>query len=613
MKRLFEDGNIIVRGIREISRIRPGLWKVELTRAVLEGILPFINLYLSAEILDELIRNNGKELIRLVLITVLANFFLTASKKILDRIGDIWKMEFQSYYEMTMSEKMERLSYDQMENPEIYRKREKINEHSMLNGGGLWRLLEISDLVRCVVTVGMSVAFVVPLFLSPITEITNRALSFLNSYGGMILLIAAVAANILVGMSATGKETANSFRIMDRIASFNQIYGFYFGQYLSNYHTGKEIRLYNEANLIEEESLSLLDDCRKTLRALEKNEIYYRTIAKTMTGIVSGIVYLFVGIKAFAGAFGVGSIVKYAGSISQCITGVTEMMDSFARQRANREALEAYFSFRDLPEQKHEGTDLPENTETGYEIRFDNVSFQYPGNSEFVLKNVNLTVKDGKKLAIVGKNGSGKTTFIKLLCRLYRPTDGQILLNGKDIWNYDYEAYLKLLAVVFQDYSLFAFPLGQNVAAALVYDQQHAREVLEQAGMKERLERMRKGLESCIYKDFDESGVEISGGEAQKIALARALYRNAPIVILDEPTAALDPRAEYEILYRFRQIVQKKTAIFISHRMAICRLCDEIAVFDQGRIVQYGNHESLMRETGKEYYELWNTQAQYYR
>lgn len=219
----------------------------------------------------------------------------------------------------------------------------------------------------------------------------------------------------------------------------------------------------------------------------------------------------------------------------------------------------------------------------------------------------------GERLAIVGMNGSGKTTFIKLLSRLYDPNEGEILLNGINIKKYDYDEYLNLFSIVFQDFKLFSFSLGQNVTASVDYDEELVKEVLEKAGLKDRLDNMSKGIHTPLYKDFDEDGVEISGGEAQKIALARALYRNAPIIILDEPTAALDPIAEFEIYSKFNEIVGTKTAFYISHRLSSCRFCDEIAVFHQGEIIQKGSHDLLLEDIDGKYYELWHSQAQYYK
>lgn len=218
----------------------------------------------------------------------------------------------------------------------------------------------------------------------------------------------------------------------------------------------------------------------------------------------------------------------------------------------------------------------------------------------------------GRRLAVVGRNGNGKTTFIKLLCRLYDPTEGEILLNGINIRKYNYLDYMLIFSIVFQDFSLFAFSLGQNVAAGVDYDKEYAIDCLKKAGFEQKRKSMPQGLDTYLYKDFSDDGVDISGGEAQKIALARTLYKKSPFLVLDEPTAALDPIAEAEIYEKFNEIVEDKTAIYISHRLSSCRFCDNIVVFDQGKIVQQGSHDELVADQNGKYYELWHAQAQYY-
>jgi ABC-type multidrug transport system, ATPase and permease components len=214
-------------------------------------------------------------------------------------------------------------------------------------------------------------------------------------------------------------------------------------------------------------------------------------------------------------------------------------------------------------------------------------------------------------MAIVGKNGAGKTTFIKLLCRLYDPTEGEILLNGINIKKYDYEEYLRVFSVVFQDFKLFSFSVAENVATSCEYDEDKLWKCLEQAGIKDRIEKLPEGINTNIYNNQEE-GIEISGGEAQKLAIARALYKDAPVVILDEPTSALDPVSELEIYERFNKLVEEKTSIFISHRMSSCRFCNNILVFDDGQIVQIGNHDELVSDKEGIYHSLWEAQAKYY-
>jgi len=276
--------------------------------------------------------------------------------------------------------------------------------------------------------------------------------------------------------------------------------------------------------------------------------------------------------------------------------------------------LQGFFDFLDIPNKKYQGT-LPveKRNDAEYEVEFKNVSFKYPGTESYAIKNLNLRLKIGQRLAAVGMNGSGKTTVIKLLCRLYDPSNGEITLNGIDIKKYDYNEYMSIFSVVFQDFKLFSFFLGQNVAAAVDYDNVQVENCLKESGFGSKLKEMPKGLDTCLYKDFEEGGVEISGGEAQKIALAKALYKNTPFIILDEPTAALDPIAEFEIYSKFNEIVGSKTAIYISHRLSSCRFCDDIVVFHEGELIERGSHDELVADENSKYYELWYAQAQYYQ
>ena len=275
--------------------------------------------------------------------------------------------------------------------------------------------------------------------------------------------------------------------------------------------------------------------------------------------------------------------------------------------------LDKTFEFLDIPNAMYQGSLTTEKrSDRRYEVEFKDVSFKYPGSDIWALRHVNMKFKVGKRLAVVGENGSGKTTFIKLLCRLYDPQEGQILLNGIDIRKYRYDDYINIFSVVFQDFQLISQPLGNNVAGSMNYDRERVRKALLDAGFGDRLATMEKGLDTTLYKGVYEDGVDVSGGEAQKIAIARALYKDAPFIILDEPTAALDPIAEAEIYSKFDEIAGDKTAIYISHRLSSCKFCDEIAVFHEGAVIQQGTHAELVADENGKYYELWNAQAQYY-
>lgn len=250
--------------------------------------------------------------------------------------------------------------------------------------------------------------------------------------------------------------------------------------------------------------------------------------------------------------------------------------------------------------------------EERYTIEFKNVSFKYPNTEKFVLKDVSIKIESGTRLSIVGYNGAGKTTFIKLLCRLYKPTSGVIYLNGVDISTIDFDKYRDILAVIFQDYQLFSFSIKENIDLDSEYDESRVNEAIEKSGLKEKIESLSKGLNTSIGREFDEEGIEFSGGECQKLAIARAIYKDAPLIILDEPASALDPIAEYDVYKRFSELAAGKCAVYISHRLSSTRFTDKIAVFSDGEICEYGSHNELMQIEGGVYRNMFDMQAQYY-
>jgi ATP-binding cassette subfamily B protein len=337
-------------------------------------------------------------------------------------------------------------------------------------------------------------------------------------------------------------------------------------------------------------------------------------IEATLSTLSCGLVYLYAAIKAYMGLITIGSVVKFATSIIKCVDSMKELLFGLASWRRLVDYGRDYLDYIDFKNEKKLGTYVPEQSNMRQlDIECDNVSFAYPDSKHYSIENMNLklTLRPGDRIAIVGKNGSGKTTFIKLLCRLYDVTEGSIRINGKDIRDYDYEEYLKIFAVIFQDYRVFSLKLGENLSASEEFDEELAKEALEKAGFAERFSKMSKGLDTYIGKEFDESGENVSGGERQKIAIARAIYKNTPLVIMDEPTAALDPISECEIYEGFDRLVGDKAAIYISHRLASCRFCNNILVFDKGNVIQNGSHEDLVEKDGL-YQKLWEAQAQYY-
>lgn len=375
--------------------------------------------------------------------------------------------------------------------------------------------------------------------------------------------------------------------------------------------SGKDIRIYGADRLMKK---YVLDNESAPYRMRWMKAVAKCSAGSTLCYVVSGYIiegtsYLLMAVLAAGGLVSLGNVVKYAGCIRNLfgeLDKVIKRMPSlFLAVRRNLGILD----LAALKDDMYKGKLPVEKRSDGqYSIEFRNVSFKYPGTEQYALKDFNLKLNIGEKLAIVGLNGSGKTTMIKLLCRLYDPDEGEILLNGVDIKKFRQDQYSELFSVVFQDFQLFDFEIGENVAASRNYDRERAWKCLEAAGFGEKL----KSLDTYIRKGYGD-GIEISGGEAQKIAIARAIYKDAPFILLDEPTAALDPISEYEIYSGFGKIIGDKTAIYISHRLSSCKFCERIAVFHEGRLIQTGSHSELLRDTGGKYYEMWEAQAQYYR
>ena len=332
------------------------------------------------------------------------------------------------------------------------------------------------------------------------------------------------------------------------------------------------------------------------------------------TGMIQGILlcvsYYCVLALAIAGTITVGMMLRYAQAIFQACMSVSASIRLAGEFRTDVGRIASTLEYLNLEAEKTKGDSFTEMTKGVIEFR--NVSFRYPGTKELVLDHVSLKIEPSEKIAVVGKNGSGKTTLVKLLCRLYEPEEGEILWNGKNIREYDLREWQKIFAIVFQDYSLLSLTLGQNVAASEQYETERAKEVLQLAGFGERLNKLKKGLETVVYPEYEQDGVSFSGGEEQKIAIARAIYKGGQICILDEPTAALDPVSESRVYESFDEIVKGKTAVYISHRLSSCKFSDRIFVLDNGKIAESGTHEALLSKNGL-YAQLWQAQAQYYK
>lgn len=604
------------RGTRLITEKSPQLLLSQISCEAWNALTPYVTIYLSALILEELDgdRNMG-QLMKLVLITLLVAAGISGVRALLEKWRGMRSEGMFYIFREIFSDKFLEMDYVSIDNPSVREEEARLQMALNSGGWGFYRIIHnLNQLFSAVATLLGGIALTFSLFTSRVT--LSGKVELLDHPLVELIVIAVMC--VVTWLSPVLASKGGSFyaKINKAHGDSNRKFCFFAGLINEKYRA-LDMRIYHQERIADrcfggKEELFLSEGlCAKMARGPIG---VYRAASAAVAVVFTGIAYLFVCLKAWAGAFGIGAVTQYVGSVTKLGGGVSGLIRAVGDMRNNAPFLERAFAFLDIPNTMYKGSlTVEKRRDRDYEVEFRNVSFKYPGSETYALKNVNMKFKIGQRLAVVGRNGSGKTTFIKLLCRLYDPTEGEILLNGIDIRKYNYKEYMDIFSVVFQDFKLFALTIGQNVAVSTEYDSERAEDCLEKAGFGSRLAEMEAGLETYIYKDWDGSGIEVSGGEAQKIAIARTLYKDAPFIILDEPTAALDPVAEAEIYSKFNEIVGDKTAIYISHRLSSCVFCDEILVFQEGSVVQQGSHVGLLSEEGGAYRELWNAQAQYYQ
>lgn len=613
---LKEDFEIIKQGLKLVKiYLGKNYFSLNLIVKILRAVSPYITIYCTGLIITALTEKQSfEQIIKYVLVATISTLVIdviirTVNRKALIMLNSCWEK-----HSALLSRKALELDYAKAESSSVQELRGKIEENAN-NGNGLTWVAEcVAEMIACVFSIVVAIFMISGMVFSQSPTSVSGFMAFVDSPLFAILLIIFSVIVIAVSVRYHGLSEKKQFNIFNRAVKFNPVREYYNQKYLNENESGKDVRIFDVKALINEELEEKIYTPTKKMR----NEVFkvwatIGQISSVSANLLGGIVYIFVGLKALAGAFGAGKVVEYYGAITKLITACTDIAGNAGYLRANNAQLKQEIEYLNLVSDMENGTRTVDGIDPAKAVfEFHNVSFAYPETEQMILKDFSMKIESGEHLAVVGMNGSGKSTMIKLLCRLYDPTEGKITLNGIDIREFDYAEYLKLFAIVFQDFKLLAFPVGENVACSDEYDEERVWKCLEMAGVKERVEEFPKKLKQSIYKLYEKDGIDLSGGEEQKIAIARALYKDAPFVILDEPTAALDPIAESEIYSRFNEIAGNKTTVYISHRLSSCRFCSRIVVFDNGSVIQEGTHEELLENPDGKYSELWNAQAQYY-
>ncbi len=422
-----------------------------------------------------------------------------------------------------------------------------------------------------------------------------------------ILLIIFIASFVTKGREKLGYEYQPIFSKFSR--KFN-----YLLNAMIRFDFGKEVRINKASTWLEKKFANEIDEYMNSFNKSQNGYLRLSIFDSVLALVQTVVMYGYAVYRTVAGSITVGSFSVYLGTVTLFTGGFSELINRFISLGYLSKYVDDYKECLDLispSNSKCPNTDIDIINTKNHEIVFDHVSFKYPNTDRYVLKDISIRIEAGKKLSIVGYNGAGKTTFIKLICRLYAPTEGKIYYNGIDISTIDFDTYMKLLSVVFQDFALFYFTIKDNIIFDGDKDNSALNEAIEKSGLREKIDGLKDGFDTPLSKEFYKNGIEFSGGEGQKLACARAYYKNAPIIIFDEPTAALDAIAESQLYERFNNIIENKTAIYISHRLASVKFCDSVAVFADGEIVEYGTHDELMALEGV-YTEMFNKQSQFY-
>ncbi len=565
----------------------------------------YVNSILYARIIDRLMLKNYDGAISLVFIMVLSiwliNMVYQACNQVFRQYADPSRDETRK----RTARKTFKMEYEEFEKEDTLLAFRRIHNGEISSGSVSDQLQNIYYFFEQLIKIAFALAFLIIL-------VVQAALGSRGNIQEIVLMTAILIA--LFGLSFwvnfVISQKINERNVMiNRINEKSNAEGMYMGTVLANESNAKDFRLYGLQDYWLGKSKN-----GKIGRSFTEYGIFVgRNRAKFsfVVQLLAGYIYIYVSVMAMSGSISTGDVLMYAGAIITMMTSVQDAILKYNEIAYNNEYLKLYEEFIKRPNMHYDGTlPIEKRDDKRYELSFHNVSFKYPGSDKYILKDINMTFNIGEKLALVGLNGAGKTTLIKLLLRLYEPTEGEIRLNGIDIGKYDYDEYVQIFSVVFQDFGIFDFPLDENIAASEDVDSARVKKVIDQVGLTELVNSLPDKERTLLYHENGD-GVALSGGEAQKLAIARALYKDAPFVILDEPTAALDPVAEAEIYENFDTLVGDKTAIYISHRMSSCKFCDRIVVINNGRIEEEGSHDSLMDKNGL-YAKMYNTQANYY-
>ena len=588
--------------LKDIHKIDKKILPILFANCLLKALEPFVLIFVSSKLVDSLLKGkSAREIFTLALIGAAAY----AIVYFLSSISENYKMEITDYLNCKEKNLLIRgifdLTFEDFTSKDYQKKISRHRQETEGMGGVYYEMVyQFCDFTSSIFTIIIGLISLGTFYPTLFKAVDIRVLG--SAYFPLIV----VAIFILLALALVKiRKNVEEKNEIDRslYADKYKIYDFYM-RIFSDYDRLKQIKIYDEKDFIKGQlQENFVDQGLK-----HDKKINIRTgISRGLNDLVlTGVDILFLlilAVKAIGGLFGIEALLIYKGAFAEIVEGVKVLIETIGYQKAIDPKIDILYDVINLKATKEKTFADHQENSTDYLIDAKNICFSYPDSKDLQLKNLNLQVKKGEKIAIVGANGSGKTTFINLLTGLYHPTAGDLYVNGTRPNLKDDKAKL---GTVSQDFFLFSFMLGENIACRENYNGSQVQSALDKAGFNKDMD-----LTTYIYKDLYESGIDLSGGEAQKVALARALYKDGDLLLFDEPTSKLDPKAEMQVFESFKKVSADKTAIFVSHRMSACKFADRIAIFKDGSIIATGTHTDLLKENPI-YQEMWQAQAKYY-
>ncbi len=595
-----------------VKRVSKGYFYSFLADSVIRSIRPYVTIIYTYLILDGLIdKIPQSQLLTYVFWMVGLNVVLEIFLRLLEYSRAKYLIQLNFNLENLIAIKTYELDFCQIEDSETMKLIQQAKEGSNGNGG-LRTYCEyvVTGIIAASLSIIYGIILLSGMFKKTALVNPGPMAQFLNSPYSLIIIFVSLLIPGIISWFLMKLDNKKSYDVMMGNIEGNRRFDYYF-RIASDYKYGKDIRIFSIKDMILNEMKNKKNSVDENWRGYVRFAIKIMSIIFFGNMFLSFIAYTIVGLKAIYGIITIGSVVSYVASITLVAKSIRDILTRYARMHLYNDYLDNYFTYLNLDTKQVYG-DVEYIEPKHLDITFDNVSFKYPHMEEYALKNLNFTISNHEKVAIVGPNGAGKTTLVKLLCRLYDATEGEIRINNVPIQAYSKEALYALYSIVFQDFKLFSYSIEDNISIGNEVDRDKLDKVIEEVGLGKRIEEMKDGTKTILFQRNKEAGIEVSGGEAQKLAIARALYKESPFVILDEPTAALDPRSEADIYDKFNLLVNNKTSIFISHRMSSTKFCDRILVLNDGEIIETGNHASLVKQKGL-YNQMWMAQAKYYQ